>query len=665
MKLEKLKLVNFMRYKGTNCIQFSCDEDKNVTVVLGDNTVGKTTISQAIRFAMYGEILVDAGKKLSDYVLLNSDVIESMNSNSRETMKVELVIANEDYKYKVIRERTYTRKYPTFVVNEVYSSDKLYIAEAPDYDYIEKGEANLRKEIELMFPKDLSSYFLFDGEKWNTPNLNGIREDIKSSVHKLTGLSSTEMAMYHLKAMGRNSVINKMKGKIQGQGAIYESIAADNDRDRGLVDECKERIKIAEANMTNYEKQIKQLEEELEKNRETEQNIKNYRNIERLYHSEENNFTENRKRMFQDFSNEAYAFFAAPMIAKANEIMGCVKHDKKDIPSMRQATIDALIERGECICGAKIEKGNEAYRHLMAEREYLPPASMGIIISEYEKTAKKWEYIREEFLVKIEEDARKVQKASQSREKIYNEYRELGKILDTSYDSADTRKEMIYLQGELKKHEAEKNRLLGMIENLENTINRREQELVSQEKKNKENEKWKYRIDIANRIYDHFAEDYKKKEREVFLILNEKIKQKFDVMFNAKDKRISLDDNYNIVMEYATDNGWCEERNLSEGEKVARNFAFIAAIMEYEAQRKAVGDEDAQRLPIVLDGPFSKLGEENIGLISAQLPLMSEQVIIFTLEKDWDAARLEKYVGAKYRICKNPMEKYAAIQEEV
>lgn len=45
MKFKSITMENFMRYKGVNTIEFSCDPGKNVTVVLGDNTVGKTTIA--------------------------------------------------------------------------------------------------------------------------------------------------------------------------------------------------------------------------------------------------------------------------------------------------------------------------------------------------------------------------------------------------------------------------------------------------------------------------------------------------------------------------------------------------------------------------------------------------------------------------------------------
>lgn len=41
MRFESIALHNFMRYKGENRIEFSCEERKNVTVILGDNTVGR------------------------------------------------------------------------------------------------------------------------------------------------------------------------------------------------------------------------------------------------------------------------------------------------------------------------------------------------------------------------------------------------------------------------------------------------------------------------------------------------------------------------------------------------------------------------------------------------------------------------------------------------
>ena len=98
MKFQSITMNNFMRYKGQNVIEFSCDEKRNVTVVLGDNTVGKTTIAQAFRWVLYGAVLTERGKQQEDYQLLNNDILAMMDANSKADVTVELV-AVDDEKY--------------------------------------------------------------------------------------------------------------------------------------------------------------------------------------------------------------------------------------------------------------------------------------------------------------------------------------------------------------------------------------------------------------------------------------------------------------------------------------------------------------------------------------------------------------------------------------
>ena len=49
-------------------------------------------------------------------------------------------------------------------------------------------------------------------------------------------------------------------------------------------------------------------------------------------------------------------------------------------------------------------------------------------------------------------------------------------------------------------------------------------------------------------------------------------------------------------------------------------------------EENRLNDDDT--LPIVLDGPFSKLGDENISLVAGVLPKVSEQVIVFMPKSD-------------------------------
>ena len=95
MKFTKLIINNFMRFKSENVIEFSCIPEKNVTVVLGDNTVGKTTLAQAIRWVLYGELIQTKYEKMSEICLLNTDVLGEMTANDNATVSVELDFIDE------------------------------------------------------------------------------------------------------------------------------------------------------------------------------------------------------------------------------------------------------------------------------------------------------------------------------------------------------------------------------------------------------------------------------------------------------------------------------------------------------------------------------------------------------------------------------------------
>jgi wobble nucleotide-excising tRNase len=146
-----------------------------------------------------------------------------------------------------------------------------------------------------------------------------------------------------------------------------------------------------------------------------------------------------------------------------------------------------------------------------------------------------------------------------------------------------------------------------------------------------------------------------KKEDGVFDELNGIIAVNFDRMFNDGEKYAKLQDDYRIHVYYhslgnAKD---YEETNLSNGEATAINFVYIVSVLELAKRRSAEADENARsgviNLPLVLDGPFSSLSNENTNLIAKKLPEFAEQVIIFMLDKDWEASGLDSCTKSEYR----------------
>ena len=113
MKFKEITLVNFMRYKGENTIRFATDDKKNVTAILGNNTVGKTTIAQAFRWGLYGEVITTNYTLKEKTILLNKEVIMEMGERGTGEVRVEITLMDKtksgDREYKFVRRQSFKR----------------------------------------------------------------------------------------------------------------------------------------------------------------------------------------------------------------------------------------------------------------------------------------------------------------------------------------------------------------------------------------------------------------------------------------------------------------------------------------------------------------------------------------------------------------------------
>lgn len=654
-----------MRYKGANTIKFSCDPIKNVTVVLGDNTVGKTTIAQAFRWGLYGAIFAEKGKK-DDYQLLNYDVIEMMDANSRASVSIELEVEDDEKRYSIVRSIEYTRIFPKVEVREGIKKLKMKMSPLEDITSEIMIEDNRVQEvINELFPMMLSHYFLFDGERWSDITVNGVRENIKDSVHILTGLSSYQAAMNHLKDMGSNSVIRTFKSKITGTGSLYDNLEKDRNQMERDIEKCKEQIKTIDVNISVYQEKSQALEDYLETNKSTEVMQGKYKQLGFLRKVQEEQKIINYKMLVNEFSDKAYMLFAKPMIDAAINMIKAVAGERRDIPHMHQSSIDYIIKTRKCICGTPIRPDTKEFEALLEQRNYLPPADIGSLLGEFERTGRYWNNKVAEVETDILAMAQKVDDSAYNYEETCTQLQLLEQKMVEQTDFGEKRRQLKEYRIEMQKLSNQKGELQGKIQSFSNRIERIESEMRSQEAQNNENEKWRKRVAIAEQLYEKLRNDFSVKETKIFTELNAAIQNNFDRMFNAKDKKVQLTERYEIEMLYRTEQGYREEKNLSEGEKIARNFAFVVTIMEYsrlKKEEKQGREEGSESLPLVLDGPFSKLGDENIRLIAGVLPKAAEQVIIFMLKKDWKYTGLDEYVGASYFIDKEAGKTYASIR---
>jgi len=166
MILLSLKLQNFKKYKEFN-IEFSL----GLIGILGKNGSGKSTIFEAILFALYGE-LKNKGYK---------DIIRNSSASSKEAVCVELCFEYEAYTYKVQRE---FRGKNLSASAHFYKNEELICSGAKEVTSYISTLSHMNKEAFL------STLFASQKELSSLSSLKN--EERKKMIRKLLGLEKID-----------------------------------------------------------------------------------------------------------------------------------------------------------------------------------------------------------------------------------------------------------------------------------------------------------------------------------------------------------------------------------------------------------------------------------------------------------------------------------------
>lgn len=675
MKIKSIKLHNFMRYKGDNELRFSTDDEKNVTVVLGDNTFGKTTLAQAFRWALYESLNDTNYSKKKDVVLLNNEIAAEMRGSQVREVAVEIVILNDGEEFKFTRKVAFNRKNgnpndisvkqigPTQLTMQIKKNGVWgdVINNTGSNVEAKKYKAGCVQEaIDNMLPQSLSNYFFFDGERWN--DLKSKTSDIKNSVNTILGVSGLTEMMNHLKD-GRANVTKKLRDKLQGTSGEYERLQREiNELDNTVADYEKQIIDIKNAIETT-ERTVESTQKTLNDNRKVEEDQKELRNleldIERYEKFKEDYYAD----IVKSISNSA-KFFAATFLPEFEALLEQVDLEGKDIPGVTVDTLDYLLNLGECLCGTKLTEDSEAYRTILKLKKQVPPEMLGGAAGKLKTTLEAWANETRELKDTIVQKAHDFDVAQSTIDEKTIDKDRLEKTIDRKTNLGPVRQQNKQARERLANLKNQKLTFELRLEQTKENRNKKEAQLDAVAIHDKQNDQIYRCLAYVDAMYDKAAMLANQRKNTTITDLNEIIGENFQKMFNDHEKFAKLGSDYKIHVYYHQVGNMrnYEEENLSNGETIAINFVFIVSILELarkyrelEKDNEEYGMENAiLGLPLVLDGPFSALSNENTTLVASRLPQFAEQVIIFMLDKDWEASGLEQYTLPEfcYRVNK-------------
>ncbi|MBE6508800.1 MAG: SMC family ATPase [Methanobrevibacter sp.] len=397
MIFTKLKLINFKSHENT-VIKF----DKGISVIVGENGAGKSTILEGISFALFKQ---HTAKKIDDLV-----------RNNAQSMLVELGFNSNGRQYKVIREK------------KVNLKSSIYKKTSADGDYVHicSGDKEVANEIRQILNIDsdlfLNAIYIRQGEIAQLVDKTSAEK--KELIGKLLGIDSLEKAWKNLLPFisEYENQLAELKGKLYNSDDLKKDLEKKKAelsslRERGHeletqikeVNELRDEISESKRNMERekeiYEGHTNNLnleENSLSKLENDKRNIQD--NLDKIAHAEDQI-----KRLEKYVSKlDVYIDFEKSVTSIQN-----LKEDEKEIKSK----LDAISEQKELVANNK-----ENYNKFLASDEEIAKLDNQKLDLEKELAAMtKLEKDKKELLKQIEDERNDIDKFfSRSKDKLHD-----------------------------------------------------------------------------------------------------------------------------------------------------------------------------------------------------------------------------------------------------
>lgn len=648
MLIKQITLSNFRQYRETQVIEFSCDTKKNVTVILGDNTSGKTTLIQAFNWCLYGE----TSFKTKD--LINSELLREMVVMSWREVSVEVELIHEDKLYVIRRTQKVTKNFSDRPPTCSAPILKVEYKE-PNGEMQEVSSFQSQSTINKVLPEALSGYFFFDGEHISDINNKG---NVVKAVRGLMGLETINEAVDHFKPESTVSVISKLKKELDvGQESKDVRLKSDLIDAKNQLQEVQARLEKVKEEIRYFEGRSKELSDKILANADTKHRQEEKNRTEADVAYLEKNQAAVEQEIVRDFTKNAYKFFALQLYDKVDRVIANAKQEGEGIPKMHSDSIEFILRRGKCICGADLTMNQGAVNHIRYEQSLLPPQHIGTTIGEFKKDCRRYRSDVEGYAARIESDYRKIRENANKLDDKKTHLTELSRSLQGNIDVGKFEREKVENDSQLKQKRDLEIRLSMRIGEIGNQIDSLEKRISALQLATEKNRRINTYIVYAQRIYEWFKKSYNEKEKEVKNDLSMSIKTLFQQMYHGK-RVVEVDDNYRITLKVDSGDG-VYVNDTSPGLDTVKNFAFIAGIVDLarkKAQQKGNGfdviEYSSEPYPIVMDAPFSNADGKHIANISKVLPQVAEQVILVVMNKDWEYAQpnMSDKIGMVYQI---------------
>jgi len=350
MILERIVLENFRQFKGRQEIVFSDIRERNVTIVHAENGFGKTTLLNALLWALYGQ-----DGFTGDFEKQGSLIHEGLAANATDpthvAASVELTFKHDSDRYIVTRELTLAEQ-----LNDPKRA-RLSLQVMKDGQTLSLD--NPQRRIQAIVPDGIAGFLFFNGERIDQLAMEKNSAEVTAAIHQMLGLKLLKTTIDDLQHQNvRGKFLRELKENTSDEKRdLLAALEASEER----VREIGESQNQVQANLKAIEAEIAGIDRKLDANREVhELQAKRVRLLDEMKElgAKREDLV---RRLSKLIADDGYTLFTGDLVSRGKEIMRDLR-DRNMIPApVIDTYLQELLDSGLCICERHLPQGSAEF----------------------------------------------------------------------------------------------------------------------------------------------------------------------------------------------------------------------------------------------------------------------------------------------------------------
>jgi DNA sulfur modification protein DndD len=630
MKLTALKLCNFRQFYGqTPEILLAKADDRNVTIIHGNNGAGKTALLNAFTWVLYEKFTAAFA---SPEQLVNQRAIAEAPIKSRVECWVEIAFDHDGKRYRAKRE---TSVYKQKSDIEPGKSELYLLVAGEDGRWSPLPPPQLPEDvIGRILPKSLHQYFFFDGERIEQIVRSHNRTEIAEATKKLLGVEVLDRAIKHL-----NNARKTLEQELEGIGdAETKSLLTQKRQKSQIIEQLETRLEEIDQELT-YQTQLKQeYSQRLRELSEVEQLQRQRDSLEAQEREIRDRLQQTRNELKQTISTQSYTVFLSDVTTQLRALVK-EREARGELPAdIKQKFVQDLLNRQRCICGTELHAGSPAHAQVQGwlARSGLADVEAAIYRIEAQVEAIDQQAIK--FWDHTDRAQANINKLKMALGNIQTQLEEIGEQLRKN-PSEDIRQ----LQSQLDKAEArietlnvEKGTIQQQMKDRKAEIDRLSKQVKEHKLKEGKQKLTQRRITATQDAIDRLVQVKINQDQLFRQQLGQRLEEIFSqISFKPYVPRLS--DKYELSLVEIVGE---QEAPVaaSTGENQILSLSFIGSIIDRVRQWSKNGlvmGPDSSTFPLVMDSPFGSLDEIYRRQVAKLIPELANQVIVLATKTQY------------------------------